>query len=202
MAPALARWEEQVAHWKEEAAQWVRTRIEEHFSSEAGYQPMTAGEVMHMLDHDPSMPTGWARLVQSESTAYRERYAMVRNTLEVLARQRVLVIGSTVNVKGKENTSTYARPRDASADWTIDVEALSSENRSRALQGIKQWLALDGGLCLEGVSTIMLERKSGGTIIHDSSKNSPRVENSEVPSIKRRRARPPGRRRRPTHDGP
>jgi hypothetical protein len=165
---------------------------------------MTAGEVLRMLDHDPTMPTGWARLVQSDTSSYRERYSTVRNTLEVLARQKFLVIGTTINAKGQENSTTYARPRDASADWSLQVDAVNPEHRNRALQGLKQWLAFEGSQFLDGISAILLTRKSGGTTINEIKQTAPSAPDgapAPVAGPKRRRGRPPGKRPLQALDG-
>jgi hypothetical protein len=161
--PALAKYQEQEVAWKAEATQWVRETLREFFESEAGYEPRTAAEVMDVLDREPSMPFGYARLVRSETPAYNERYATVRNALEGMARKRELVLGTAINAKGNPRATTYARPRDATKDWVIAVEASTHAAGAHARQAVKEWLQLEGS-ALEGVTSLTLRRKRGGSI--------------------------------------
>jgi hypothetical protein len=190
MAPALAEWQEQESKWKAEANAWVRDKLRQHFDSERGFEPMTAGDIMHMLDGDPSMPTGYARHVKSDTANYQERYALVRNLLEGLARQRIVVLGTTVNAKGLDRASTYARPRDASADWTIELDG-SSIAVTRARAGLREWLQTSGAV-LDGIDSVMLSRK---THIRGDSSNGRTTEGAGSAQLKPARRRNPRRTR-------
>jgi hypothetical protein len=158
MAPALTAWQEQEARWKSEANAWVRDRLRAHFESEAGFEPMTAGNLLAKLDADTGMPTAWARVLKSDTVSYQERYSTVRNILEGLARQRIVVLGTTVNAKGLERATTYARPRDASTEWTIELDG-ASHATSAAQAGIREWLSTSGAV-LNGINSVMLSRKT------------------------------------------
>jgi hypothetical protein len=158
MAPAVAAWKEQETRWKQEALAWVRSKLEAWRDTEEAYEPRTAADLMHMLDAAPDVPTGYARIVGSDTKSYRERYAAVRNALEVMARQKLLVMSGTINAKGRENSTTYARPRDATGDWIIHVEG-DKKSAERAKAAGRAWLALEGGASLDGVSQLVFIRK-------------------------------------------
>lgn len=162
MAPALAEWEQQEAQWRREANDWARKKLLEHFESDAAFNPMTAGELMAQLDADVSMPTAWARILKTDTVSYRERYSTVRNVLESLARQRIIAMGTTVNAKGREKSTTYSRPRDASDDWDIQIDGTAAAVQ-RARQGIRDWLQLDGSI-LDGVTGLKFtpKQRAGG----------------------------------------
>ncbi len=176
MVPALADWREQEDRWQHEALGWVRTKLTEHFESERGFAPMTAGDILARLDTDPSMPTAWARLVKSDTVSYRQRYSNVRNILEALARQKIVSMGTTVNAKGNPKSTTYARPRDASAEWTIDIQG-SPAAVQRTRQGIRDWLSIDGSM-LDGVTSLVFTRKITGSGGDDGSNQSIKAERS------------------------
>lgn len=154
--PALAEWQEQEERLRREAQTWARRKLEEHFSSELGFEPKSAGEMMQILDQQNDMPSGWARVLKSDTAAYKERYAMVRNTLEVLARQKFLIMGSATNSKGVPST-VYARPRDASADWDISLKGAPGAIH-KAQDALKEWLRLEGA-ALDGVDLVQFKRK-------------------------------------------
>lgn len=159
MGPGVTEWQSLEARWKRESYDWVKAKIEAYLQTDGAFEPRTAGEILSMLDASTTdMPTGWARILRSDSASYKERYATVRNTLEVLARQKQVVLGTTVNIKGNPKATTYARPRDASAEWGIQIEGDATAVR-RARAGIRDWLALDGSV-LDGIDKIEFTRKS------------------------------------------
>lgn len=165
LPPAVAEWRKQEEAWNAQASAWVRDTLGDFFTMTAepgvGY---TTSDVLKMLDDLPTMPMAWGRLVKSESASYNKRYEMTRNSLEALARKRLVAVGTTTNAHGRERTTTYARPRDESQNWSLEIEAISNTVRARALNGIKTWLALDGGSVLDGVTSArFVRRQSGGT---------------------------------------
>jgi hypothetical protein len=188
------------------AMDWARGKIVEYFESERGYTPMTAGDLLHLLDQQIDSPCGWQQLQDADSTAYRHRYAIVRNTLEVLARQKKLVIGSTVNAKGKDNSATYSRPRDASADWNVGISATSGSADHRVRQRVNEWLSFDDGT-LHQVNEIHLVRKgvrfvkSSETKAQEPFPAPGRGDADQESPPKKRRGRPPGSRNRRTTQG-
>ena len=164
MPPAQLAWNTQEKSLKVEAQRWVKERIKEHFESDAGYEPLTAREMMNRLDLDVTQPSGYARIVKADTQSYTERYALVRNTLEGLARQRVVSLGTTIGTRGSPVATTYSRPRDANEQWDVQIEG-DPVAVGRARNGIREWLSLDGSV-LDGITGIIFTpktRKSGGT---------------------------------------
>ncbi len=156
-SPAILEWKAKERSWTIEAKAWVRTKLREYFNSESAYEPRTSSEIMSRLDSAPDMPTGYARVCLSDTQAYNTRYAWVRNTLEAMARARVCATGSTVNAKGREGSTTYARTRDFSRDWEVEV---SGGPRSRAAaDSLKEWLTTSGHQ-LADIEGILLTRKN------------------------------------------
>lgn len=182
-----------------EANAWAKARVDEHFASARGFEALTAGEVLSILDNDVTQPRGWSMMLEDGSPGYRERYRMVRNHLEVLARQRKLVIGSATNVKGRTDISTYSRPVDQTAAWSVTTKAANGTAAHRAEQRVHEWLKLDDGV-LEHVYEIHLVRTSGGTIIHEDSTQAPigSDDTGTAAAKAAARKRSPGRRRRET----
>lgn len=168
--PALVSWQEQLAKWKTEAQSWVKARLYAYFETPESYEPKTTAEIMTgVLDTDLSMPTGYSRIV--DSTGYAERYALVRNTLEGMARHKLVVIDSTLNSKGKESAA-YARPVNAADEWQIVVNATDKDVLERALRGIREWLSIEGGV-LSGVNGVMMARKAGGSGLYGRKETPP-----------------------------
>lgn len=158
---ALAQVRADEARAEEKAKEWVRATLEALFTSDAGFEPRTSREVMAMLDTNIDMPTEYARFVkEGDIVLYNKRYQWARNTLEQLARKKLVVVGATLN-KFERDAATYARPRDASDEWTIEIDALDHIAKMRALRGIKEWLQLDGAV-LDNVKDVLLTRKGSG----------------------------------------
>lgn len=185
MPPAQVEWNTQERSLKSEAQRWVKQRIKEHFESDAGYEPLTAREMMNRLDLDVTQPSGYARIVRADTVSYTERYALVRNTLEGLARQRVVSLGTTIGTRGAPVVTTYARPRSSSDHWDIQIEG-DPECVSRARQGISEWLSLDGSV-LDGVTGIIFtpKNKSGGTHIDGQTSGNGKKARSRKPRTTR-----------------
>jgi hypothetical protein len=160
MPEALVKWREERETFRRQAIDWARSMLEEHFATEDAYKPRTAGELCQWLDDHPAQPRGWSMLVEKDTASYRERYGHVRNILEVLARQRVVAMGTTVNAKGNPKATTYARPHDATSEWDISLEG-SPDAVARARQGIREWLSLDGSV-LDGVTGVIFTRRGAG----------------------------------------
>lgn len=158
--PALTHWQEQEAKWRVESQQWVKSTLLAYFKTPAADIARTSAEIMlEILDIDSTMPEAYARLMVKNR--YDERFHLVRNTLETIARSKACVIGSTLNKSGRE-ASTYARPQNAVDDWSIVVQTTDKGAEGRALHGIKEWLSLEGAV-LRNVTGVMLIRKAGGT---------------------------------------
>jgi hypothetical protein len=155
----INEWHALVAKWKEETSVWARKILSEYFLTDAAYEPRTAGEVVKLLDERSDVPVGWSRLLDS-TPGYQERYALVRNTLEQMAHKRLLSLGTTINSRGNDQSTTYARPYDASREWSIVVDADSDTAGNRARAEILEWLQLEGG-ALDGVTSIRLTKKGG-----------------------------------------
>jgi hypothetical protein len=154
----LAEWHALVAKWKEETSAWVRKTLSEYFATDDGsYEPHTAGEIVKMLDERPDVPVGWSRLLDS-TPGYQERYAHVRNTLEHFARKRLVTLGTTINSRGNDQATTYARPYDASREWSIVIAADTDTAHNRARAEILEWLSLEGA-ALDGVTSVQLTKK-------------------------------------------
>lgn len=165
--PALTQWQQQEARWREEAQQWVKSTLVAYFGTEAADLARTTAEIMtELLDKHPGMPSAYARLL---SNRYAERYDLVRNTLEGLARNKACVIGSALNSKGRES-SAYARPQNVADAWHVAVQAADKESHDNAVRGIREWLSLDGAT-LRNVDGVMLSRKQpGGTETDETDK--------------------------------
>jgi hypothetical protein len=165
--PAVREWAIEEARAKEEARDWARTRLEAIVSQDAEYKPRTAGEFLAVLDHDPAQPSAWARINKGETVSYNTRFQIVRNNLESMARAKTVSCGTTVNSKGKEHSTTYARPRDVTAEWAIEVDGRGVGSQQLA-NDLKEFLS-SRGYPLEHIEGAMLTRKSstGGTTSND-----------------------------------
>lgn len=120
LPPALRDLRSKEKAWAAEAREWLKETVPKYLSTE---EPKTCGEILADMDADPTMPTGYAMLVRSEKVAYNKRYLMLRHVLETLARARVVWIGTTINTRGNERSSTYTLAKDASEQWKVDVSA-------------------------------------------------------------------------------
>jgi hypothetical protein len=158
---ALIKEREKDAREDARAKAWVRTALEAFFATDAGFEPRTSREIMGLLDRDMSMPGAYARLAARDGdvAAYNKRYQWVRNALEAMSRKKLVVTSQTLN-KFERESATYARPRDASAEWSIEIDTTDNVARMRALNGIKQWLQLDGAV-LQNVKYVRMFRKPG-----------------------------------------
>jgi hypothetical protein len=92
-----------------EARAWARSVLYDHLHPGT---EMTCGEILGCLDADPRRPQIWDHLAASETERYKKRYHMVRKLLENGAREQKLVLGTTVNSKGREKSTTYAAVAD------------------------------------------------------------------------------------------
>lgn len=136
LPPAVLAAREQQRKWLDEAREWVRDAVLKYIPPE-GDGAKTCAEIMSQLDADPTMPHGYGHLVRSETVSYNKRYHMVRNILEDFARKRVINIGTTINARGRERSSTYALAKAKNGSGSPDVQEL-----------LKQFLA---GLSEQGV---------------------------------------------------
>jgi hypothetical protein len=158
MPEALVKVREEQERAAEKAKVWVRHALEELIASDDGYTERTAGEILALLDSDVGMPTEYARLVSTGF--YQKRYDIVRNALHALADKKLVIIGETINSRGREG-ETFSRPRDVSADWVIEVDATDGMSKERALRGITAWFQLDGAV-LNNVTGVFLTHKRRG----------------------------------------
>lgn len=159
--PAISEWKQQEAAWNAQASAWVRDTLADYFSTDdRAFAPHTTKSVLEYLESKPTMPTAFARLVKSDTVSYNKRYEITRNALESLARHRQVAMGTTTNALGRERSTTYARPRDESDNWGLEIEASSPTVTSGVKAGVREWLKLDGGTILQGATRVVLTRKS------------------------------------------
>jgi hypothetical protein len=160
---AILEWQERESKWNAEASAWVRATLTDYFATDEGaYTARTASQIMHeLLDTRPDLPSAWARLVvNGDTVSYNKRYAICRNALEWLARNKHVVMGTATNTRGNERSATYARPRSAADQWVVEVKAMNAGEAHAARNGILSWLALEGGEALRGSTVVVLTRKA------------------------------------------
>jgi hypothetical protein len=142
------------------ASKWARDTLEKFFTTdEVAFEPRTAAAVLDYLDCIESKPSAWRRLMRTETDTYVKRYDLCRSALESMARRKLLVRGTTTNALGNDRSATYARPRDAAADWVLEVDCLTQEQRDRAQGALLAWLSLEGADALDGVSGLIIKRR-------------------------------------------
>jgi hypothetical protein len=188
--PALSKIRQEEAARRAEASEWIKSSLQVFFSTQdAAYTERTTAEVLEMLDRDPEQPLGYASLNKPEAASYRARYDLCRNTLEALSRRRVVAVGTTINAKGREGSITYARARDASEGWQINLKG--PRGKDAALTSLREWLRSGGDASLSGIDRVTLVRKPSST--------RPMRPGSGVLTLRpiRRRGRPPGSKNKP-----
>jgi hypothetical protein len=160
LAPPVREWREKEARLREEAKAWVRTRLQELFQADDTYTEYTTADVLRRLEKHTIMPQGWAMLVgRSDTVAYQDRYNIVRNALEVMAKHKQVVCGSTINKNGVEGTTTYARPRNVLDQWKIEIDGGDVSSITEALREV---FASRGNILQDARAIFLARNEPGG----------------------------------------
>jgi hypothetical protein len=158
-APAQLAWQENEAELRAQAREWAKQTIDAWVFNDATYTPRTAAAFLAKLDVDPSQPEAWAYFNKPGTQYYTDRYSMVRNHLEGLARSKQVVCGTTINRNGVEGSTTYARARDVTKLWHVEIPG----DRSGSIAQIIHVMLTTHGALLEAspIQGIFITRKQG-----------------------------------------